>query len=168
MTEREGKKLLGELVSEGGLLVRVYAPDPPPPDEEVERREKAMAAILAKGIVRAARHAAKPTPTSSNEHADGDTAAAGCRRVRWRLLDAREALALARAWRTEIDESGINKAEIARREGFSRARVTQVMRLLDLPPDVQQALVAGEIAWSVRRALREVDASHPMRRTSSR
>ena len=50
----------------------------------------------------------------------------------------------------------MTRAGIARREGLSRARVTQVMALLDLPADVQQRLLNGEERWSIRTALREV------------
>lgn len=69
---------------------------------------------------------------------------------------ALEALCLAQTWQAEIEAGGITKADIARREGLSRARVTQVMALLDLPDDVQQRLLDGEEQWSIRRALREV------------
>jgi hypothetical protein len=48
---------------------------------------------------------------------------------------------LALQWRHEI-ESGVvtTRAEIAAREGISRARVTQVMNLLRLPPGIQDEL----------------------------
>lgn len=35
-----------------------------------------------------------------------------------------------------------NRAEIARRYGLSRARVTQVMNLLDLPDEIQEYVMA--------------------------
>ena len=49
-------------------------------------------------------------------------------------------------------EAGVvnNPAEIARRYGLSRARVSQVMSLLDLPDEVQQYITALP-AWEQRR-----------------
>jgi len=70
--------------------------------------------------------------------------------------DATDALRLAHQWRAEIEANGITRADIARREGLSRARVTQAMALLDLPDDVQQRLLDGEEQWSIRQALREL------------
>lgn len=60
------------------------------------------------------------------------------------------------AWQTEIDESGLNRADIARREGITRARVTQLMSLLDLPEAVKAMLLeehAEVDGWSIRRAI---------------
>ncbi|MBI5238615.1 MAG: hypothetical protein HY887_09385, partial [Deltaproteobacteria bacterium] len=37
---------------------------------------------------------------------------------------------------------GTSKAAIARREGLSRARVTQIMYLLNLAPDIQQHILS--------------------------
>ena len=48
------------------------------------------------------------------------------------------------AWQTDIEERGLRRADIARREGFTRARVTQVMKLLDLPDDVRKRLLDGD------------------------
>ena len=71
---------------------------------------------------------------------------------------ATEALRTAMRWQAEIG-GGLRRADIARRERLSRARVTQIMSLLDLPDDLQNALLDGSSekeSWSVRRALREV------------
>ena len=62
-------------------------------------------------------------------------------------------------WQREIEEGGIRRADIARRERLTRARVTQVMSLLDLPDEVKEELLAidrGRPDWSVREALRRV------------
>jgi hypothetical protein len=49
---------------------------------------------------------------------------------------------LAQAWRRELDhDTGVTKAKIAAREGISRARVTQVMNLLQLPDEIQAGLL---------------------------
>jgi ParB-like chromosome segregation protein Spo0J len=63
------------------------------------------------------------------------------------------------AWQDLIDEGGISRAEVARRERVSRARVTQLLSLLRLPEDVREALLDEDTSvrgWSVRRALEEV------------
>jgi len=39
------------------------------------------------------------------------------------------------------DDTKLNKARIAGREGISRARVTQVMNLLQLPAEIQAGLL---------------------------
>lgn len=54
-----------------------------------------------------------------------------------------ELLRKAIAWRQELDAKAVaNQAEIARREGVTRARVTQIMMLLRLAPDVQERVLA--------------------------
>lgn len=70
---------------------------------------------------------------------------------------AAEALRKAVAWQSEIDDGTINRAGIARRERVTRARVTQIMSLLDLPDDVKERLLAegDEVrGMSIREALR--------------
>jgi hypothetical protein len=72
------------------------------------------------------------------------------------LSPAGEALQKALDWQKLIEQQSISRAEISRREGFSRARVTQLMRLLKLPEKVQQGLLAGApeyAGWTVRRGL---------------
>lgn len=71
---------------------------------------------------------------------------------------AAEALKTAMAWQAEID-GGLRRADIARRERLTRARVTQMMSLLGLPDDLKAMLLGGhpEVEdWSIRRALGEV------------
>ena len=49
---------------------------------------------------------------------------------------------LAQSWRQEMEhDAKLNKARIAAREGISRARVTQVMNLLQLPAEIQAGLL---------------------------
>ena len=53
----------------------------------------------------------------------------------------------------------ITKANIARQEGLSRARVSQIMNLLDLPEAMRASLLSmeeGKPKWTVREALRQV------------
>jgi hypothetical protein len=48
---------------------------------------------------------------------------------------------LAQSWRQQMEhDANLNKARIAAREGISRARVTQVMNLLQLPAEIQAGL----------------------------
>jgi ParB-like chromosome segregation protein Spo0J len=49
---------------------------------------------------------------------------------------------LAQSWRQQLDhDTRLTKAKIAVREGISRARVTQVVNLLQLPAEVQAGLL---------------------------
>jgi hypothetical protein len=53
-----------------------------------------------------------------------------------------ETLRKALVWRQELDSgSAVRQADIARREGVSRARVTQVLMLLRLAPDIQESIL---------------------------
>ncbi len=46
-------------------------------------------------------------------------------------------------WRALLESGQVaNQAEIARREGITRARVTQVMGLLRLAPEIQEHILA--------------------------
>jgi len=53
-----------------------------------------------------------------------------------------ELLRKALEWQALLESGQVhNQAEIARREGITRARVTQVMSLLRLPPEIQQHIL---------------------------
>jgi hypothetical protein len=46
-------------------------------------------------------------------------------------------------WRRQIDAGKVrNQADIARREGVTRARVTQILGLLRLAPEIQETILA--------------------------
>jgi len=67
------------------------------------------------------------------------------------------ALRKAQRWQQEIQQRGLRWADIARAEGITRARVTQVMGLLALPADLQRDLTDNKPytrSWSVRHALK--------------
>ena len=54
-----------------------------------------------------------------------------------------ETLRKALKWRRQLDRGEVhNQADIARREGVSRARVTQVMGLLRLAPEIQEHILS--------------------------
>lgn len=69
----------------------------------------------------------------------GSSAAEGGRRGcselfrRPKILDT---LDLAEAWRARLEAGDVNRADLARENGVSRARVTQVMALLDVHPRI--------------------------------
>lgn len=67
---------------------------------------------------------------------------------------AADALRLAMVWAAEIDTGVATRASIARREGLSRARVTQLMRLLGLEGRVRSEILDGSRVCSVRGLLR--------------
>ncbi len=51
-----------------------------------------------------------------------------------------------------VEESSVKSyAEAARQLGVSRARMSQLMNLLNLPPRVQEALLLGDLHLSERR-----------------
>jgi len=63
----------------------------------------------------------------------------------------------ARRYRREIEAGEIeNQAAVARREGLTRARVTQVMTLLRLAPDLQDQVLALPARAFTERQLRRV------------
>jgi hypothetical protein len=46
-------------------------------------------------------------------------------------------------WQSLLDDGEVpSRAELARREGITRARVTQIMKLLSLAPNIQEAILA--------------------------
>lgn len=66
-----------------------------------------------------------------------------------------EALTKALHWQKDIDD-GSKRADIARREGLTRARVTQLMKLLELPGKLQRKILDcdEEVAgWTIRHAI---------------
>ena len=66
-----------------------------------------------------------------------------------------EALTRVMHWQKDIDD-GSKRADIARREGLTRARVTQLMRLLALPRKLQRKILdsdADVAGWTIRYAI---------------
>jgi len=78
-----------------------------------------------------------------------------------------ELLRKAHAWRALLDSGQVvNQAEIARREGVTRARVTQVMGLLRLAPEIHELVLS--MPRTIRRpALTEL-ALRPVARLRDR
>ncbi len=65
-------------------------------------------------------------------------------------------LALAHRWNRRVDEGIVaNYAEIARLMGLSRARVTQIVDLSLLAPDIQDEILLGD-ADATEREIREI------------
>lgn len=63
------------------------------------------------------------------------------------------ALEAARAYRRLADEFGLKQEEIAERVGKSRVSITNTLRLLKLPREVQEGLEAGQIGEGHARAI---------------
>lgn len=59
----------------------------------------------------------------------------------------------ARAYQRLLDEFGHTQEELARAVHKSRSHVTNLLRLLDLPPEVQAQVVEGKLAMGHARAL---------------
>ncbi|MDP3985427.1 MAG: ParB/RepB/Spo0J family partition protein [bacterium] len=59
----------------------------------------------------------------------------------------------ARAYRALSEEFGMSHDEIAKRVGKSRPVVSNMMRLLELPDEMQQALAKGTVSYAAARAL---------------
>jgi ParB family chromosome partitioning protein len=62
-------------------------------------------------------------------------------------------LETAQAYQQLSDEFNLSHGEIARRVGKSRVAITNTLRLLKLPPSVQEALAEGKISEGHARAL---------------
>ncbi len=71
-------------------------------------------------------------------------------------------LALAHRWNDLIGSGDVcDRAELSRLVGVTRARVSQVMRLLDLAPDIQEAVLDGDVdGHESEKALRAVADKH--------
>lgn len=63
----------------------------------------------------------------------------------------------AAAYRQLMDEFGLTQEEVAGRVGKSRVAVANTVRLLNLPPEVQAPLAAGEITEGHARSLLRLD-----------
>jgi len=73
-----------------------------------------------------------------------------------------EALVRARSWQAELsNNSSLRRADIARQEGLTRARVTQLLALNRIPPDALQQvrlkMAEGGRQVSIRYLLRYAD-----------
>lgn len=64
----------------------------------------------------------------------------------------------AAAYRQLIDEFGLTQAQVAQRVGKSRPAVANFVRLLDLPSEVQEAVVGGELSGGHARTLLALQA----------
>jgi ParB family chromosome partitioning protein len=70
----------------------------------------------------------------------------------------------ARACAALVDDLGISKEELARRVGRSRASISNLVRLLDLPDDVLGLLERGDLSEGHGRAILQIDDRDARRR----
>jgi ParB-like chromosome segregation protein Spo0J len=55
-------------------------------------------------------------------------------------------------WKQMLDDGSVNSmSEIAKKEGFTRARITQIMNLLKLPTEMQVFLLELDDAKQIRK-----------------
>ena len=73
-------------------------------------------------------------------------------------------LEAATAYKSLIDGFGLTQAEVAERVGKSRSAVANTLRLLNLPPEAQAALLEGKISEGHGRALLALDDPELQRR----
>jgi len=66
------------------------------------------------------------------------------------------------AYKRLIDEFGVTQAQVAEAIGKSRAAIANTIRLLDLPPSLQEALAANELTEGHARALLTVGEAEKM------
>jgi hypothetical protein len=50
-------------------------------------------------------------------------------------------LHIAKQFQLQLEAGTVNKAELARRHGMSRARITQIMNLLKLSPEIREEIL---------------------------
>jgi len=72
------------------------------------------------------------------------------------------AIELARAYRALIDDFDWSQDELAKQVGKKRATVSNAMRLLNLPEDVQEHVVEGRVSMGHARALLALDSPTKM------
>jgi len=74
----------------------------------------------------------------------------------------------AEAYRALIGEFGLSQEEVAQRVGRTRATVSNVLRLLKLPPVVQEMLRSGELSAGQARPLLTLDDAEAIERLARR
>lgn len=74
----------------------------------------------------------------------------------------------AAAYRHLVEEFGLRQEEVARRVGRSRFTVANTLRLLQLDPEVQRQVLAGELSEGHARALLSIEDAGLQRRLANR
>lgn len=64
----------------------------------------------------------------------------------------------AKAYKRLIDEFGLTQDEVAKKVGKSRPQVSNFIRLLELPPEIQEAVASGELPYTQARTLLALDS----------
>ncbi len=66
---------------------------------------------------------------------------------------------IAEKFQNQLETGSVNKADLARRHGMSRARVTQIMNLLKLEPEIREEILNmsnGDQRYFTERKLRKI------------
>lgn len=69
----------------------------------------------------------------------------------------------AKAYRRLLDEFGLSQEEVAKKMGKSRSSIANIVRLLQLPVEVQRALIEGRISEGHAKALLSLDSTEQQR-----
>ena len=75
-------------------------------------------------------------------------------------------LHIAKKFQNQIESGTVNKAELARRHGMSRARVTQIMNLLKIAPEIREEILNfpdKKKSFFTERKLRKIVRLSPAR-----
>lgn len=76
-------------------------------------------------------------------------------------------LHIAKQFQQQLETGSVNKAELARQHGMSRARVKQIMNLLKLEPTIKEEILnmsRPEQRYFTERKLRKIAALSPDRK----
>ena len=138
---------LAQSIREHGLLQPVLVSEQPDGTYQLITGERRWRAAQLAGLTSVPAVVKEATPQASLEMAVVENI------QRRDLNPLEEAL----AFRQLIDEHGLTQDQLARRLGKSRVTVTNTLRLLHLPPAVQDALAAGSITEGHARAILMAD-----------
>lgn len=72
----------------------------------------------------------------------------------------------AAAYRTLIEEFGLTQEEVSRRIGKSRAAITNTLRLLELPAEIENLLISGDLSAGHARALLGLKNNEKMKKAA--
>ncbi len=140
------------------VVTVIHEPDGGPPQYQLIAGERRLQAARIAGLSRVPVSVRDATPREQLELAIVEN-------VQRADLNALEA---AVAYRQLATEFGMTQEEIGRRVGRSRHTIANTMRLLNLPPSVQQDVRDGDLSEGQARALLGLPDASRMRQVASR